>query len=195
MFIEKNRLSLLKNYSKVLIVMKPQIGDYYQIEKDNFDWVYAQVIESRGSDLTFQTVTSQETVCIPSGYQREIQVNSSIIDALGVKEGQFNQVYVLPTYHFFGNDFIGCCNPIYGFQVFPKEDYDRIANQLDALMRAAKKHYTHPVDLNYDKDEFIRKQLACIYNVNHLFKTLHQLGVNIIDKTEVLRQVENASVE
>lgn len=173
-----------------------QIGEFYQIEKEDFDWVYAQLIEKTTSDLEFQIVSSQEMICIPHGSQREIQVNASIIEQLGVKEGRLKHVYILPTYHFFGDDFKGCCNPIYGFQVFPKEDYDMISNQLDTLLSAAKAYYAYPVDLNYDKEEFIRKQLTCVYNVNQLFKRLTQLGIDRIDKTEVLKKAESeASTE
>lgn len=170
-----------------------QMGEFYQIEKDDFDWVYAQIIEETSSDMEFQIISSQETICIPKGNQREIEVNASIIEQLGVKEGRLKHVYILPTYHFFGNDFKGCCNPIYGFQVFLKEDYELISSQLNALLSAAKAYYSYPVDLNYDKDEFIRKQLTGVFNVNQLFKRLTQLGIDKIDKTEVLKKAESAT--
>ena len=171
-----------------------QIGAFYQIEKDNFDWVYARIVGETASNFEFLTVASKETISIPQGNQREIQVNTSILEILGVEEGLFNDVYILPTYHFFGKDFEGCCNPIYGFQVFPKADYNKISYQMKTLLNAAKEHYSHVVDLNYDKDEFIRKRLSCIFNVNQLFDRLRELGVGKIDQLEVLRKAENTSV-
>lgn len=167
-----------------------QIGEFYQIEKEDFDWVYAQVIGATTSDLKFQTVSSQEIISIPRGNQREVQLNSTIIEQLGVKEGQLKHLYILPTYHFFGVDFEGCCNPIFGYQVFPKEEYNTVSNQLNTLLEAAKNHYSYTVDLNFDREEFIRKQLICVYNVNQLFKRL-LLELNTeIDGTEVLKNAE-----
>lgn len=163
---------------------------FYQIEKEVFDWVYAQVIDETPSHLECKILSSQEKIRIPKGNQREIQINRSFLEQLGVKNGRLNHIYILPTYHFFGTDFKGCCNPVFGLQVFPKADYETISSQMDSLLNAAKDYYSFPIDLYYDKAEFIRKRLNCVYNINQLFDRLEQLGLPVLDKIEIVTKAE-----
>lgn len=165
-------------------------GEFYRIETDNFEWVFTKVLSILETRIEIETIQSKELINVRKGALREIPISDKLLSIIGVKEGKLGNLYVLPTYHFFEEGFDGCCNPMYGFQVFRKEDYSNINTKLKLLLKQAKLRYSHPIDLTYDKDELIRGELFSIYNVNELFESIQLYGISIPNKEEIIRRIE-----